>query len=96
MKERTFQSKLIKDIKAKFPGCEILKNDSSYLQGVPDLLILYNNRWAMLECKKSNNSFKQPNQEYYIKRFNEMSFSAFISPDNFKEVLNAMEQVFQS
>ena len=45
-KEREFQAKLIKEIKNKYPGCMVLKNDPNYIQGVPDLLILHGKRWA--------------------------------------------------
>lgn len=51
MVESKFQAKLIKEIKKNFPGCVILKNDATYIQGFPDLLVLYKNRWACLEVK---------------------------------------------
>ena len=51
--ERDFQSRLIKELKQIFKGCIIMKNDSSYIQGIPDLLILYRDKWAALEVKKS-------------------------------------------
>ena len=92
MLEREFQTKLIKKIKKRLPGCEVLKNDSSYLQGVPDLLILYKRRWAMLECKTSDYALKGPNQIYYIERFKGMSFAAFIYPENEEAILNEMER----
>ena len=66
MKESKFQSKLIKELKIEFPGCIVLKNDANYIQGIPDLLILYKNYWAALECKKSEKASHQPNQDYYI------------------------------
>lgn len=96
MKESEFQAKLIRELKERFPGCIVLKNDASYLQGVPDLLILSGNKWASLECKKHAGANKRPNQEYYVNRMNEMSFSAFISPENKEEVLNAIQQAFES
>ena len=71
-----------------------MKNDSSYIQGIPDLLVLYKNRWASLECKKTANARKQPNQEYYVGVMNEMSFSRFICPENKEEVLEELHQVF--
>lgn len=96
MFERDFQSKLIRTIKERFPGCEILKNDSTYLQGVPDLIILYGRRWAMLECKRRDSSRQQPNQKYYVDRFREMSYASFISPDNQEAVLDEMECALRS
>lgn len=92
MLERDYQSRLIRRLRQRFPGCIILKNDTDYLQGIPDLLILYNDRWAALEVKPSTNAPVQPNQEYYIDTMNNMSFAAFVYPDNEREVLDALQQ----
>lgn len=94
--ESGFQDRLISDLKAMFPGCMITKLDSSYIQGIPDLLILYKNRWAVLECKKSANARKQPNQDYYVDKMNKMSFAAFICPENKEEVLHELQRSFSS
>ena len=93
MLEKDFQAKLIKELEQMFPGCIVTKVES-YLQGFPDLLILYKDRWALLECKKSSNEKRQPNQEYYVRRTNEMSFSRFIFPENKEEVLRELRQTF--
>lgn len=95
MLESKFQSSLIKEIKQRFPGCFVLKNDPDYIQGMPDLLILYNDRWAALECKKSKNAAHRPNQDYYIQNMNTMSFASFIWPENKEEVLNDMARSFE-
>lgn len=78
-----------------FPGCIVMKNDANYIQGIPDLIVLYNDRWAMLECKKSSSASKRPNQEYYVKKTNEMSFARFISPENKEDVLNELQQALR-
>ena len=96
MLESGFQTKLIREIKDMFPGCIVMKNDSSYIQGIPDLLVLYKNRWASLECKKSEKAKRQPNQEYYIRQMDEMSFARFVCPENKEEVLNELQQTFKS
>lgn len=96
MSESAFQRRLILEIKKRFEGCIVLKNDANYVQGIPDLLVLYKNHWAALECKKAANSHHQPNQEYYVAKMANMSFAAFIYPENKEEVLNAMEQSFSS
>lgn len=96
MLESKFQADLIKDIKNMFPGCVVMKNDSSYIQGIPDLLVLYNDRWASLECKKSEGARKQPNQEYYVEKLDSMSFSRFIFPENKEEVLRELQSAFQA
>ena len=92
--ERDFQSKLIKELKNIFPGSLVMKLDSSYIQGIPDLLVLYEDKWAILECKKSKRAKRQPNQEYYVDRLNEMSFSAFISPENKEEIIYELKRRF--
>lgn len=95
MKENRFQSKLIEDLESRFPGCIILKNDSSYRQGVPDLTIFYQDKWATLEVKKNKNAVHQPNQDYYVDQMNKMSFSRFIYPENKEEVLHELQQAFR-
>lgn len=94
MLENKFQANLIKKLKDKFPGCMVLKNDSSYLQGVPDLTVFYKNKWAVLEAKKSANAKHRPNQDYYVDKMNEMSFARFIYPENEAEVLKDLEDIF--
>ena len=82
------------EIKSLYPGCVVLKNDSSYIQGIPDWTILYKDKWAMLEAKKSKGARKQPNQEYYVGKLNDMSFSRFVYPENKEEVLKELKNIF--
>jgi len=96
MLESKFQSELIKKLERHFPGCIVLKNDANYLQGFPDLTVLYKNKWAVLECKKSPNEPLQPNQEFYVDVLDEMSFSRFIYPENEEEVLYDLQQAFSA
>lgn len=92
--ESGFQDKLVKDLKSMFPGSFVFKMDQ--IQGIPDLLILHKDKWASLECKKSANANKQSNQDYYVERMNDMSFSRFIYPENREEVLNELREAFKS
>lgn len=94
MKENKFQSELIRELKSEFPGCIVLKNDANYLQGFPDLLILYKDNWAALECKREERASHQPNQDYYIRTLNEMSCAHFIHPNNKREVLDELHKAF--
>lgn len=94
MVERDFQAKLIKEIKDAFDGCIVMKNDSSYIQGIPDLLVLYKNRWASLEVKKNSKASRRPNQEYYVERMDNMSFSRFVCPENKDEVMYELRLYF--
>lgn len=96
MLESQFQSKLIKRLKKMFPGCLVMKTDPTYIQGLPDLLILFNDRWAVLECKKSGTASHRPNQDYYVDRMNEMSFARFIYPENEEEVIYDLQQAFKT
>ncbi len=96
VKENQFQAQLIKDLKATFPDCVVLKNDANYLQGFPDLLILCNKKWAALECKRGTEAHKQPNQEFYIDKLNKMSYASFICPENRNEVMNELQQTFRA
>lgn len=93
-KESEFQKNLKKKLETRFPGCIVTKMDSSYIQGIPDLLILYKNKWATLENKRSAKATHQPNQDYYVDKMNEMSFSRFIYPENEEQVLNELETAF--
>ena len=96
MLESKFQAKLIKEIKENLPGCIVMKTDPNYIQGMPDLLILHKNKWASLENKRSANAKKQPNQQYYVDKMNEMSFSSFIFPENKEETLSELRKAFES
>ena len=95
MLENKFKTKLIKEIKTRFPGSFVFHLDPTELQGAPDLLILYKNKWAALEGKKSRNASVRPNQEYYVDRLNKMSYAKIIFPENAKEVLDDMERTFE-
>jgi hypothetical protein len=95
MLESAFQSKLIEELRELFPGCVILKTDPNYIQGFPDLLILYRKRWASLECKRSAHERHQPNQDYYIGELYRMSYASFIYPENKEEVLDELQYAFR-
>ena len=93
--ENKYQAQIIKKLKVLFPGCMVLKTDTAYQQGTPDLIILWGKYWASLEVKMDADAISQPNQEYFVKQLNEMSFAAFIYPENEEEVLSALQQAFK-
>ena len=93
--ESKFQKELIDEIKREYPGCIILKNDPDYIQGFPDWTILWKDKWAVLEAKRAKNSRKQPNQEHYVEKLDNMSFSRFVYPENKEEVLNELRKTFK-
>ena len=92
--ERDFQKNLIKDLKSMFKGCIVMKNDSSYIQGIPDLMILFKDKWASIEVKKSATASKRPNQKYYVDTMNGMSFSRFIFPENRDSAFTELKEFF--
>lgn len=96
MRESEYQAYLIRELKRRFPGCVVLKNDTGYMQGIPDLTILFEDKWAVLEVKASEDAPEQPNQEYYINALNAKSYAAFIYPENEEVVLDEIQQTFQS
>ena len=91
--ESGFQDRLIATLKTMFPGCMVFKMDQR--QGIPDLLILHGGKWASLECKQFARAKRQPNQDYYVGKMNDMSFSRFISPENKEEVLHDLQQALE-
>ncbi len=93
--EGTFQDDLVAELEKTFKGCIVTKLDPTFKRGIPDLLILYKNKWATLECKKSAKASARPLQPYYVDLMNKMSFSAFIYPENKEEVINDLKRAFR-
>lgn len=96
MLESKFKTKLIKEIKVRLPGSFVFHLDPSEMQGVPDLIVLYRNKWAVLEGKKSSKATHRPNQDIYVRLFDDMSFARIIFPENAKEVLDEMERALSA
>ena len=96
MLENKFKTNLINEIERLFPGCMVLHLDPTECQGIPDLLVLYKDKWAVLEGKKSAKAAKRPNQDYYVDLMNDMSFASFIYPENKDEVLDELYLYFMN
>ena len=96
LRESAYQHKLIKKLRKTFPGCIVNKNDPNYIQGFPDLTVLYEDKWAALEVKNREKAPHRPNQDYYIQKLNKMSYASFIYPENEKEVFGDLQQAFRS
>lgn len=94
-RESDFQKNLKKELKNIFPGCIVTKLDSGDIQGIPDLLVLYKNKWATLENKRYAKATHRPNQDYYVETMNKMSFSRFIYPENKDTVLGELQKFFR-
>lgn len=94
MAERRFQKRVIDRLKTQFPGCLVVKNDPSYQQGIPDLLVLYGPSWAMLEVKDEEKAPVQPNQAHFIRQLDGMSYASFIYPGNEEQVFDELQRAF--
>lgn len=89
--EMAFEREVVAEIRKRLPGSYVFKLDPhTTYQGIPDRIVLFRERFAMLEFKRSEGAAKQPNQQFYIDLFGEMSFAAFIYPENMEEVLDAL------
>ena len=92
--ESKFQKELIDELKSRFEGCIVFKMDPTYIQGIPDLLVLFEDKWAMLEAKRTASSSHRPNQDYYIDKLCKMGYAEFVDPSNKDEILNELEHYF--
>ncbi len=94
------ESKFVCDVlkprlELEFPGIHILKQDpASNFNGLLDYILLYGDRWAMLEAKRGRGAAQQSHQEYYIRVFDELSFAAFVNPTNLDEVIHDLQSAF--
>lgn len=93
-RESDFEKDLKIELKRRYPGCIVIKLPSGFIQGIPDRLILFNDRWATLEVKRSATASHRPNQDYYVELCNKMAFSRFIFPENKEEVLRDLDDYF--
>lgn len=89
--ESEYRTGLIQRIQRRWPESVILPTDPSRQQGILDIIVLIGCRWAMLELKRASNSRRRPNQPYFVEKFNNMSFAAFICPENEDEVLDELQ-----
>lgn len=96
MLENKFKQKLVGEIRERLPGCIVMHMDPNEIQGIPDLLILYQDKWAALEGKKSKDESHRPNQDYYVEKMDKMSFARFIYPENKEEVLDELLRSLQA
>ena len=96
MRESEYQAKVVRRLRAMFPGCIILRNDPRFIQGIPDLIVLWHNCWAALEVKTSEDAPVQPNQQFYLEEMDKMSFAMFIYPEIEDEVLYDLQRSFES
>lgn len=95
MLESTFKRKFLIKLETLYPGIIILQNDPEFRPGIPDTILLYGDRWAMLEFKRSSTARRQPNQDYYVNVLDKMSYAAFVCPENERTILNDLQSALQ-
>lgn len=91
MNENVYQARIIRRLKKEFPGCLVIKNDASYIQGIPDLLVLNGIRWVAIEVKRSGKEPFQPNQSYYLELMDRMSAAYVVYPENEERVFDELQ-----
>ncbi len=91
-----YKRKFMDRLEVEFPGCMLLLLDSSHIQGVPDLLMLWGDLWAAFEVKAHAKAKRQPNQPWYVDHMHQMSFAAFVYPENEEAVLHDLKEAFAS
>lgn len=94
-RESRFQTQFQNDLRELFPGIIIVKVQTGYIQGFTDRLLLYGDKWAALEFKRSADEIPQVNQPYWVDRLNRLSYAAFVYPENGQEVLCDLQFTFQ-
>lgn len=98
MLEGPYKTQLTRRLYERFPNrIMVVRLDSALLQGVPDMGVLFEGGfWAILEAKTSMTARRQPNQEFYVQKLNDMCFAAFICPENEEAVLNELAQEYEA
>lgn len=94
-RESGFESRLIEELRRRYPGAVLLKNDPRHLQGIPDRLILYGPSWAAFEVKAHKTAPCRPNQKYYVDVLNEMSYASFVYPENEEVFLDEIHRALR-
>lgn len=94
-RESVFEAALVRKIEKLFPGAVTLKINPNYIQGFPDRLTLVDDSWFAFETKVSLHASHRPNQEYYIRMLDEMSYASFVAPENEQEFLDEIQRTFR-
>lgn len=95
-RESQFQTRVRRRLAREYPGCVVIKLDPADQQGMLDLLVLWEDKWAALEVKAYRDAAMRPNQQYFVNLLNAMSFAAVIYPSNEEEVFCELHEAFRS
>lgn len=86
--EIPFERKFCKKLRDLHPDVYVMKNDASLVQGFPDRVIYFHDKYAILEFKRSANASRRPNQDWYINNFAQYTYSSYVYPENAEQVFN--------
>lgn len=93
--EKDYQASLLRRLRKAYRSRILAtKTDPGSVQGVPDLIVICDSKYALLEVKRSATASKRPNQDYYIEKFGQHSFTSFIYPENETDVIYEMCDFF--
>lgn len=97
MREIPFRESFLKRLEDRLGYLDLdIITPSSNTRSLPDRFVIGPKYWAALEFKRSHDANHQPNQDWYIQRFDEKGFAVFVKPENAEEVLNDLERLFTS
>ncbi|PEY46387.1 hypothetical protein CN359_31000, partial [Bacillus thuringiensis] len=72
--EKDYQASLLRRLRKAYRSRILAtKTDPGSVQGVPDLIVICDSKYALLEVKRSATASKRPNQDYYIEKFGQHS-----------------------
>ncbi len=94
-KETNFEKKVIEKLMRWYPDAIVLKIHPGLNPGFPDRLALIGSSWLAFEVKRSIDSAKRPNQDYYIDLLNQMSAASFVYPENQERFFDEVQRTFQ-
>jgi hypothetical protein len=58
------------------------------ISGIPDRIVLYHDKFVLLEFKRSKNASHRPLQDWYIDHFDGWGLARFVYPENGEEVFS--------
>ena len=90
--ESQFQARFLERITTTWGGTLVVRLDPNWQQGIPDYMVLIEDKWFCLEFKRSSKAPLQPNQQWFVDTMDEMSFARFVYPENEEEVFRDIQQ----
>lgn len=94
-KESDFQKEVAGWLRKQ--GCRVIKQDPAIgkQKGIPDLLLLKEGWWGMLEIKAAKNSSHQPGQDDWVAWADDNSYGKFVYPGNWEQIKEELEEILR-